>query len=65
MTVLDAVEEHIMGLAQGTESLRPEHITRAFQALNTVGTSVMQSLSQWPVVVRAEGARWVSLSSSK
>lgn len=65
MTVLDAVEEYIVGTSSGHAEPEARAHHKSFQALNVVGTSVMQSLSEWPAVMRAEGTRWVNLSSPK
>lgn len=64
MLLLDAVEE-CRGdwLGAGEPAARAHQ--RHSQALNTAGTGATQSLSQCPAVGRAEGLRWVNLSSSQ
>lgn len=65
MSLLDAVEEHTA--RSSSEQGKPEASAdqKSSQALNTVGTTAIQSLSECPAVVGAEGVRWVNLSSSQ
>jgi len=65
MTLRDAVEECVAGTSSEPGEPEAGAHQKRLQTLNTVGTGVVQSLSEHPVVLRAEGVRWVNLSSSQ
>ena len=65
MTLLDAVEEYTARTSSEQGKPEPGAHQKSSQALNMVRTGAIQSLNERPAVVRAEGVRWVNLSSSQ